>query len=476
VTKENPIKFGTDGWRGIIAGDFTFDNVRVCARAVAEYLKDDGLAEKGLVIGYDNRFASEDFAAAAAETVAACGIRVYLCPATAPTPVISYGTLHLKAGGAIIITASHNPAAWNGFKYKSESGSSAPDEVTAAIEKHVARFYSEPPPAQVPLSQALESGMIIYQDLKPSYFEQIRQLVNLDSLRNSGLNIVLDPMYGAGAGYLKDLLSGGTSTVREINGERNPLFPGIRPEPIAVNLEKLSATITTEKADIGIANDGDADRVGIIDENGRFLTTLQVFSLLTLYLLEIKGERGLIARTINTSVMIDRLAKEYGVEVVEKPVGFKHIAPLLLDKNAIIGGEESGGYGFRGHVAERDGVLAALYFLDLMVKTKKTPSQLIDYLYEKTGTHHYNRIDVHFPAADHGTILERVSKSSPREINGLAVERIDTIDGFRYVLADGSWLLIRFSGTEPLLRIYAESDTPQNVEKLLGAGKKFAGV
>ncbi len=474
--KPNPIKFGTDGWRAIIAEDFTFDNVRICARTVAEYLKESGLAEKGLLIGYDTRFASEDFAAAAAETVAACGIKVRLSRTAAPTPVVSYGTLAMQAGGAIMITASHNPAAWNGLKLKSENGASVTGEVTARVESLVGCFYAEGTPEFMPMAQALEKGLVEYVDLAPVYTEKIESLVNLETIRNSGLKIVIDSMYGAGSGWLKKLLSGGSVVITEINGERNPSFPDIQPEPIAANLRKLSATVRKYKADIGIATDGDADRLGIIDENGVFLTTLQVFSLLTLYLLEVRRERGLIGKTINTSVMMSRLAELYGVDIVETPVGFKHIAPLLLERHALIGGEESGGYGFRGHVAERDGILAALYFLDFMAKTGKTSSQLVDYLYSKTGVFHYNRADIHFPQAERTNIIERVRNAHPDEICGIGLERIDTTDGFRFVLSDNSWLLIRFSGTEPLLRIYAESTTPEKVEALLEAGRKLAGL
>jgi len=473
---KNPIKFGTDGWRGIIAGDFTFDNVRICAQGVADYLKQNGLDKQGLIIGYDNRFASEDFAAASAEVAAGNGIKVYLCPVAAPTPIISYGTAAKNAGGAIIITASHNPAAWNGFKYKSEDGSSAPDEVTAAIEDNIARIFKTGQPGRMPLEEAVGKGMVEYLDLAPVYLKQISGLVDLDGLRKAGLKVIIDPMYGVGSGYLKDLLSGGTTDVTEINAERNPLFPGIQPEPIAANLNKLSATIREQGSDVGIATDGDADRVGIMDEHGRFLTTLQVFALLSLYLLEVRKETGLIARTINTSIMLDRLAGMYGVPVKETPIGFKYIAPMLQNENALIGGEESGGYGFRGHVAERDGILAALYFLDLMAKTGKTPSQLIDYLYSKVGTHHYNRVDVHFPENERQTIIERVKNNPPDEIDGVKVERVDTTDGFRFIMADEAWLLIRFSGTEPLLRVYAESGTPDRVERLLQRGRELAGV
>ena len=474
--KNNPIKFGTDGWRGIIARDFTFDNVRACAQGVARYLKQANLADRGLIIGYDTRFASEDFASAAAEVVAGNGIKVYLCPKPTPTPVVSYGVLALKAGGAIIITASHNAGNWNGFKYKDEHGSSAPDEVTAQMEAHINHALDTGEIERILLAEALSQGLVEYCDLDPVYFEQVGRLINLDELRRARLKVVVDAMYGAGAGYLKTLLGGGNMEVVEINGERNPIFPGIRPEPIAVNLGKLSATVKEQGAGVGLATDGDADRVGVVDEKGVFLTQLQVFALLCLYFLEVRGERGPIVKTITSSTMLNRLGEMFGVPVYETAVGFKYIAPVMLARKAVIGGEESGGYGFRGHVMERDGLLASLYFLDLVLKTGKTPSQLLDYLYSKVGPHYYERVDVEFPAEQREAITNRVKKSSPQALDGVKVARIDTTDGFRFVLDDGSWLLVRFSGTEPLLRIYSETDSTDRAQRLLKIGQELAGV
>jgi len=474
--KNNPIKFGTDGWRAIIAEDFTFDNVRACAQGVADYLKQANLASRGLIIGYDTRFASEDFAAAAAEVIAGNGIKVYLCPRATPTQVISFGVLAKKAGGAIIITASHNPAIWNGFKYKDEHGSSASDEITAQIEQNISRALTAGKVERLPLANAVEQGLVEKSDLDPVYFDQIAKLVDLDAIRQAGLKLVVDPMYGAGAGYMERFLGGGTIELIEINAERNPLFPGIRPEPIIPNLDKLSAAVRERGANVGLATDGDADRMGIVDERGAFLTQLQVYALLCLYLLEIRGERGPIVKTLTTTSMVYRLGEIYGVPVYETPVGFKYIAPVMLAENALIGGEESGGYGFRGHVAERDGILANLYFLDLMVKTGKNPSELIDYLYSKVGPHHYRRVDIKFTEAKRQSIIERVRNNPPRSIDNVQVLKVDTTDGFRFVLKDNTWLLIRFSGTEPLLRIYTETDSPDRAERLLGLGKKLAGV
>jgi phosphomannomutase len=277
-------------------------------------------------------------------------------------------------------------------------------------------------------------------------------------------------------GYFKRLLAGGATELTEINGERNPLFPGIHPEPIAANLGKLSAEVRNKKAAAGLATDGDADRVGIVDENGEFVTQLQVYALLCLYLLEIRGERGAIVKTITTTSMLDRLGEIYNVPVYETAVGFKYVAPIMVKENALIGGEESGGYGFRGHIVERDGILASLFILDLMIETGKTPSQLIAYLYDKVGPHHYQRLDLEFVAGERQTIINRISGNPPDIIDGVKVAKSDTLDGFRFVLADGSWLLIRFSGTEPLLRIYAETDSMTRAERLLEQGKKLAGL
>jgi alpha-D-glucose phosphate-specific phosphoglucomutase len=476
IIMANPIKFGTDGWRGIIADDFTFGNVRICAQAVAEYLKKSRLNKRGLVIGYDTRFASEDFAAAAAEVIAGNDIKVHLCLKPAPTPVVSFAVPATKSAGAIVITASHNPGSWNGFKYKSQDGASAPDEIISQIERNIASLTRRGGGVKrLALEKALKKGIVDYVDPSPVYFEHLSHLVDIDELRRQKLNILVDPMYGAGIGYFKTALQGGNLKITEINAERNPSFPQIQPEPIAKNLTKLSRLVVEQKADVGLATDGDADRIGIIDERGQFLTQHQVFALLCLYLLEVRGERGAMIRTLTSTTMISRLGKLFDVPVYETPVGFKYVAPLMMEKNAIIGGEESGGYGFRGHVPERDATLAGLYLLDFMVKTGKTPSQLLNYLYSKVGPHYYDRRDFHISAAKRQAILHRLSSSSPDTVAGLKVTKVDTTEGFRFFLGDESWLLIRFSGTEPLVRIYAEAESLERARELLDEGEKLIG-
>ncbi|MSQ14757.1 MAG: phosphoglucomutase/phosphomannomutase family protein [Dehalococcoidia bacterium] len=481
------IKFGTDGWRAVIAEDYTFDNVRACSQAVAYYLKDSGLDKEGMVVGYDTRFASESFAAAAAEVLAGNGIHVYLSDRACPTPVVSFNLKRLSTSGAIIITASHNPGQWNGFKVKEASASSASPEVIADIEARIPNIQMGTRKLEsMSIEEAHKNGLVEYFNPSPPYLDHIEALIGkdrLEGIKNAGINIVVDSMYGAGAGYTRRLLSRGKTRVTEIHGVRNPAFPGIQPEPIGRNLAELCDTIKRKKAQVGLATDGDADRLGVMDENGEFVTQLQVFSLLALYLLEVRGERGPIIKTITTSNMIYRLGELFDSTVVETDVGFKYVGPEMMKRDALIGGEESGGYGFRGHIPERDGILAGLYFLDLMVKTGKTPAQLVEYLYSKVGPHYYDRIDLHFPPGERDSIVERVSAAQPAELNGTGVARKDSyyddekkVSGVRFSLENGAWLLIRFSGTEPVLRVYAEAGSLNDVKELLAAGKELAGV
>ena len=472
----SPIKFGTDGWRGVIAQDFTFDNVRLCAQGIANHVKEAGLAHRGLIIGYDTRFASEDFAAAAAEVTAANGIKAYLCPKATPTPIIAFAILMKKAAGAIIITASHNPAKWNGLKYRMEQAMSAPPQAIAEVERHILDILASGSVKYTALDQGMKKGLVEMFDPSPPYLSRIGELVDVERLRHAGLKVIVDSMYGAGAGYFATILKGGSTKVEEIHGERNPFFPGIQPEPIASNLTELSALIKQKRASVGLATDGDSDRIGIIDENGCFITPLQVFALLALYLLELCDHRGAIVKTITSTSMLYNIGELFQIPVYEVPVGFKHVAPKMIAENALIGGEESGGFAFRGHVPERDGILAGLYFLDLMIREQKSPSQLVEYLYSKVGPHYYDRLDIEFPQEERESIIRRLTQSRPSHIDDLQLEELDTSDGFRFLLANRTWLLIRFSGTEPILRIYAEGDSQQRVSRLIAQGREMAGV
>ncbi|MBT4510897.1 MAG: phosphoglucomutase/phosphomannomutase family protein [Chloroflexi bacterium] len=471
------IKFGTDGWRAIIADEFTFQNVRYCAQGMAEYLMEAGTALQGIVIGYDTRFASERFANAAAEVMAGNGIKVYLSSTVVPTQVVSFGALSYRAAGAIVITASHNPPEWNGFKIKTSEGASAPPEVETSIEKRLPDIIDQNRVKIVPLEQGLSEGIIEYVDLYPAYAEQLGKMVDLESIRQAGFKIAVDPMFGAGAGYIKDLVGSAKTEILEIHAERNPAFPGMKqPEPIASNLTELAGFVRENGVDVGVATDGDADRVGIVDENGQPLTPLQIFGLLAFYLLEIRGQRGAIVKTVTTTGMLNKLGELYDVPVFETKVGFKHVAPVMAAEGALVGGEESSGFGYRGHIPERDGVLSALFILDLMAKTGKKPSELIEYLYSKVGPHHYHRSDIEFPAADRENIIRRLTDNMPELIGGVGVVEVNTVDGYHFRLADGTWLLMRFSGTEPLLRIYSEAESLDRAEALVAEGRQILQV
>ncbi len=472
-----PVKFGTDGWRAVIAEDFTFDNVRGCAQGVANYLHQANLTAQGMVIGYDTRFASEDFAAASAEVLAANGVKVFLCPKPAPTPVVSYAVTATKSAGGIVITASHNPGRWNGFKYKDNTGASAPSELAAAVEKYTNEVLSAGTVKRMSLEEGLNKGLVTSYNPLPVYTSQINQLLDLKPVRQNRFKIIVDSMFGAGIGYFKSFLGDSKLDIIEINGERNPSFPGIQqPEPIARNLTRLCNTVKEQRASIGLATDGDADRIGIVDEKGNFLTTHQVFALLALYFLEVNKERGPIVKSLCSTNMLELLGKVYNVPVYETAVGFKNVAPVMVEQNAFIGGEESGGYGFRGHVPERDGVLAGLYFLDFMTKTKKTPSQLLEFLYSKVGPHYYDRYDFYISPEQHKALLNKLNQSTVDSIAGVKVARLNRTDGFKYLLSDDSWLLIRFSGTEPLIRVYAEGSSTKQVKILLDCGKEMLGL
>ncbi|MGQ9572640.1 MAG: phosphoglucomutase/phosphomannomutase family protein [Dehalococcoidia bacterium] len=470
------IKFGTDGWRGIIAEDFTFPNVRACAQSVALYLKEEGLAGRGLVVGYDTRFASEDFAAAVAEVVAANGIHVYLCDAPAPTPVVSYTLLQKKAGGAVIITASHNSGRWSGFKYKPEYASSASPEVVARLEGALPSILAQGDVPRLALAEAQEQGLVEVISPRRPYLERLGELVNMKALRDAGLRVVVDSMYGAAAGWLPELLAGGSTQVQELHGERNPLFPGLQPEPIARHLGALIDTVRATGADVGLATDGDGDRVGVIDEQGEFINQHQVFALLAYYLLEVRGQRGAMVKSLTSTSMIYRLGELYNVPVYETPVGFKFLGPKMIAEDALIAGEESGGFAFRHHPPDRDGVLSSLYFLDLMARRGRRPSELLAELFDKVGPHYYDRIDIHLEPEQKTELMERLSRAQPQRLAGLKVTEKDTTDGFRFHLEGGGWLLVRFSGTEPLLRIYTEVQEQSLVQELLTAGKELVGV
>ncbi len=470
-----PIKFGTDGWRAVIAEEFTFDNVRLCAQATAAYTKEAGLADRGLVVGYDTRFESDMFAEAVAEVIAANDIHVFLSDRPAPTPVIGYSILDRKAAGSVVITSSHNPAAYSGFKVRTDYAGAAPPEVAARIEA----LAADPATSvrRVPLDDAKARGLVQMIDPETPYSQHIARLLDLDRLRSAGLTVIADPMYGAGAGYLRKLLSGGKTKVIEIRGDFNPAFPGMHnPEPIPRNLEATQYAVLKHHADVALITDGDADRIGVMDGKGRFVNQLETFALLAYYLLEVRGERGDLVKSVTTTSMIPRLGELYDVPVHETAVGFKFLGPKMRETDALIAGEESGGFAFRGHLPERDGVLSGLYILDLMASRKKNLPALIEELFAKVGAHYYDRIDITMTPTERDRVAALMPSLEPATLAGLRVTGYDRTDGLRFLLEDGAWALIRLSGTEPLMRIYTEVRRENLVQPVLQAVRELTGA
>jgi alpha-D-glucose phosphate-specific phosphoglucomutase len=467
------IKFGTDGWRGVIAEEYTFDNVRRCAQGYASYMLEQGNVGKSIVVGFDKRFGSENFAASVAEVLAGNGFKVFLTDSATPTPVIAFAVVNTKSCGAVNITASHNPPADNGFKVRNETGGAIDPEGLLRIEALIPDSVADA--KRLPMADAKDK--IVVFDAHTPYFEHIRKLINLQPIRDAGLTVMVDVMWGNGAGYFTKLLGGGKTRIIEIHNERNPSFPEMkRPEPIRPNIDVgLKATVEN-KADILLITDGDADRCGIGDENGEFINQLRVYALLAYYLLEVRGERGAIVKTLSTTNMLNRLGEIYDVPVYETGVGFKYVAPKMTETNALIGGEESGGYAFRGNVPERDGILAGLYMLDLMVRTGKKPTELLKILFEKVGGEYfYDRVDSAF-SGDRATREKMILDANPKTLGGLKVTELVTVDGFQFRLEDGGWMLIRFSGTEPIMRVYCETRHGDKVQAILQDGLKVAGI
>jgi phosphomannomutase len=469
------ISFGTDGWRARIGDAYTFDNVRRAAQGFAAFLQATGRAEAGVVIGHDMRFQAEHFAETAAEVLAGNGIHVWLTAGATPTPAISYAVVAKQAGGAINITASHNPFWDCGFKVRDPQGGAIPPADLVKIEGLIPDAVTAV--SRLTLDDALSDGLVEILDVAPIYEAQLRRLVDLEPLKQAGFTIAYDAMWGNGAGWFNHLLDGGATRVYEIHGERNPIYPHMtRPEPIPPNVDHGLAFARGLGADVTVINDGDADRVGFGDENGVFMDQLRVYGLMGYYFLEVRGQRGPIVKTISTTKMLNKLGQHYGVPVHETGVGFKYIAPKMVEVDAMIGGEESGGYAFQGHVPERDGILAGLYFLDMMVQTGKKPSQLLDALFELVGPHYYDRIDSRFAAERKPEILARVAAARPATIGGLKVTDIITIDGHQFIMEDGGWLLVRFSGTEPVIRVYCETTHKDRVADILEDGMRIAGL
>jgi phosphomannomutase len=469
------IKFGTDGWRGVIAEDYTFDNVRRCAQGFANYLLEKGRQGQWVVVGHDKRFDSEFFAAAVAEVLVGNGLKVYLTDGAAPTPVISYSVVDKKACGAVNITASHNPGTDNGFKVRNEFGGAIDPDGLLKIEALIP--ISMEMVKRKPYPEAQAAGLIVKFDPVKPYEAHINKLIDLQPIKDAGLTVMVDCMWGNGAGYFPRLLAGGKTKVLEIHNQRNPIFPEmIRPEPIPPNINVgLQATLDAH-ADVLLITDGDADRLGVGDENGQFVNQLRVYGLLAYYLLKVRGLRGAIVKTLSTTGMLNKLGQIYKVPVYETGVGFKYVAPKMLETDALIGGEESGGYAFRGNVPERDGILAGLYLLDMMVRLGRKPTELLKLLFgEVGGEYFYDRVDRPFTGS-HADRKKMILEANPQVIGGLKVVELVTLDGFQFKLEDGGWMLIRFSGTEPIMRVYCETMHADKVQAILQDGLKIAGL
>ena len=483
TSERTKIVFGTDGWRARTADEFTFDSVRRCARAVAEYVVERGEQSKGIVIAYDRRFASEHFAAAAAEVVLAHAIPVALAAQAVPTQMSSFEVVQRKSAAGIVITASHNPWTDNGFKVKSPTGAAAGPEMLSAIEALLGSDEGKVIPRR-PLADAEAAGLLERFDPYPGYLEFIRPNLDLERLAAADMHLLVEPLYGSGAGWIGRILAGGKVRVDEIHSERNPYFGGVNPEPIPPNVDETLARLAAGGFDLGLMLDGDADRCGLADERGTFISTLQIYGLLMYYLVEHRGLRAPVVKTVNETSMAERLGERYSVPVYEVPVGFKYIGPKMIETGAMMGGEESGGFGFGMHLPERDGIFADLMLLDLFVCERAAgrwpASKAIAHLHEIAGPSSYRRLDIHFDRAVYPALktrlLAELPDRAPAHLAGRPVVRtvpLSTNDGFKFFADDGSWLLVRFSGTEPLVRVYTEAATSAAVDANLATGREI---
>ncbi len=481
-----PINFGTDGWRAVISETFTFHNLRMVTQAIADAVASEGWLNgitidpepdpKKMVVGFDTRFLSDRYAKEAARVLAANGFTVYLCQADAPTPVISYAVKKMHAIGGIMITASHNAPRYNGVKLKAAYGGSALPELCRKVEVYLNDNESlGRGPNLIDYDIAREKGLITRFNPMPDYQEHIRELIDFDVIAENPQFIVVDSMYGAGRGVIKGLLEGTGCEVHEIRNEMNPGFGGVHPEPIGHYLQPLSGAICMGKGTLGLATDGDADRIGAMDDRGVFVDPHKIMALSLKYLAENRKLKGSVVRTVSTTRMIDLLAQRYGLTVHETPVGFNHIADYMMTEDVLIGGEESGGISFLGHIPEGDGIIMGLLLVEIVAAAGKSLSVLVKELLDDVGPAHYTRRDQRLkrPVAKE-KMVEQLISEAPEKIGGVNVVEISTRDGVKFILADNSWLLIRPSGTEPVLRVYAEGSSPEMVDALLAYGESVA--
>ncbi len=470
------IKFGTDGWRAVISDTFTFGNLRLVAQAIADYVCAEFPHNRNVVVGFDTRFLSDRYAAEVARVMAANDIHTWLARADTPTPAVSYAIKHRGAAAGVMITASHNAPRYNGVKLKAHYGGSASPEQHKRVERILQEnLQAQREPRLMELDTAIKQERIIKFDPAWAYYEHLSKLVDLDVISNGELRVVADGMYGSGRGVIGEMLARGRTRVMNIRHEMNPGFGGIHPEPIERHLGLLMSTIQAGHWHVGLATDGDADRIGAVDANGRFVDPHRIFALVLRYLLSKRGWRGCVVRTVSTTRMIDRIAAEYGLSTIETPVGFNHIADLMLAHDVVMGGEESGGMSIKGHIPEGDGVLMGLLLLEVMADARAPLHELVADLLQTYGPAQYKRTDMKLsrPVAK-AEMVRLLLEQAPREIAGVCVEDVQTTDGVKYYLDDGSWLLIRPSGTEPVLRVYAEAPNDARVKALLAFGEEVA--
>lgn len=462
------IRFGTSGWRGIIGEDFTFEKVRVATQGVANYIKKQNLADKGLVVGYDTRFLSEKFALEAARVFAFNGIRAFLCTRDVPTPCVSYEIIRRGTAGAVNFTASHNPPEYNGLKFSTADGAPALPEVTRAIEREINDLEERNEPIDVYSKPELIETI----DPKARYLWDLGKKIDVDAIKDSGLRIAIDSLYGTARDYLDYFLLETGIEVKIIHNYRDPYFGGFSPECNQQNLSELRNVVATEGFDLGLATDGDADRYGIIDERDRFVAPNTILALLALYLKREKNLPGGLARSVATTHLIDAIAEKLEVPLYETPVGFKYIGELILQGKIAIGGEESSGLSIYGHLPEKDGILACLLVAEMVGSAGKSLHQLVQDMHEEFGPFFSKRIDVKLTPSLRDDVAKRLT-NPPKELGGLEVERVDTTDGVKLYFKDRAWLLFRMSGTEPMARIYAEACRPNDLKNLINIGRKF---
>jgi alpha-D-glucose phosphate-specific phosphoglucomutase len=471
------IRFGTDGWRAVISDTFTFANLRLVAQAIADYVLEEASDDQTeVVIGFDTRFLSDRYATEVARVLAGNGIVAHLTRADAPTPAISYTVVHKKAAAGVMITASHNAPRYNGLKLKAAFGGAALPEQSERIEAYLARNQKiARGPNVMDYQAALDQGLIRLFDPAWAYYEHLSQMVDLDVISASELRVVTDAMYGSARKCIADVLARTRCRVYEIRGEMNPGFGGIHPEPVAHYLSALGAAIQTHHADLGLATDGDGDRIGAMDAQGNFVDPHHIFALALQYLVEERGWSGTVVKSVSTTRMVDRLASRYGLPLVETPVGFNHIADHILKGDVLIGGEESGGISIKGHIPEGDGVLMGLLLLEIVAAAGAPLHELVAKLQADVGPAHYTRRDIPLrsPVAKE-VMVARLTGNVPDSLAGQEIVEVMTLDGVKYLLADNSWLLIRPSGTEPVLRVYAEARSPESVQTLLEFGERVA--